>query len=207
MNTKPIIYIVDDSTALTKALCWLIESIDYMVKSYNHPETFLDDAPFHTHGCIILDVRMPGMSGIELQAILHERDVKLPIIFISGHGDIPMVVETMKSGAFDFITKPINNQKLLDAINKALKQNLQRLKENERNTVLVERARLLTKREQEIAVLLAEGLPSKKIAKQLGISMNTVEIHRSNILRKMHCTNKVELANLFITNKLRDKCT
>jgi two-component system response regulator FixJ len=187
-----IVFVVDDDPEIGKMLSWLIESIGADIEIYTSGEEFLE-AYQGRLGCLILDVRMKGMSGLRLQELLQERGDKIPIIFISGHGDIPMTVRVMKNGAKDFFTKPFNNQLLLDAVQQALEQNSKQYKEQLTKDKIKTQIDSLTSREQEVLNRIIKGKLNKVIAHDLGISISTVEAHRAKVMEKMQAKSLAEL--------------
>jgi two-component system, LuxR family, response regulator FixJ len=203
MKAEQTVYIIDDDDAVRDSIKELVESVNLNATTFSGAEEFLEQLKPECSGCIVLDVRMPNMSGLILQEKLKEIASTLPIIFISGHGDIDMAVSTLKSGAIDFIQKPYHDQSLLDSINNALaldRQNRQRSQESEE---LERYYGELTKREREILELILQGQSNKNISKSLNISLRTVEAHRQHILSKYHVKTTTKLLSLF--NKSRDK--
>lgn len=198
---RPTVYIVDDDKEVTDSLCWLIESVGYKVKIFHNPQKFLSDYE-HQPGCLVLDVRMPEMSGLELQEVLKERQIKIPIIFITGHGDIPMAVRAMKYGATEFLTKPVNNQVLLETINKAIKLDTKQREQEIENAKVLARFDRLTPREREVMELMVKGKLTKVIADNLGISPNTAELHRAKVMKKMEVKALAELVTLAVSNNI-----
>ena len=166
---------------------------------------FLEEDISDFVGCIILDLRMPEMSGLELHDILIDMGIKLPVIFMSGHGDIPLAIERIKKGAIDFLVKPLNNQILIDTVNKGLRLDSERFSEEKKQSVILEKLERLTKREREIMDLLCANRSSKTIANQLMISHNTVDAHRANILLKLEVGSVRELMVLLFTSGLNHK--
>ncbi|TPW17383.1 MAG: response regulator [Halothiobacillaceae bacterium] len=195
MAGEQIVYIVDDDAAVRDSLSWLIRSIGLRVDTYASGQQFLNVLQPSTKGCVLLDVRMPGMSGLDLHEQLIAEKRVLPVIMITGHGDVPMAVRAVKAGAFDFIEKPFNDQVLLDRIQQALKQNREILRLEAQKTDLINRLALLTPREQEVLKLVVVGNPNKAIAAQLGISCRTVEIHRGRVMEKMEASSLPELVH------------
>lgn len=192
------VFVVDDDDAFRDSLEVLFESVGLEVETFDSAAVFLDRLDPERRGCLVLDVRMPGMSGLELQAQLNERGVHLPTIFITGHGDVPMAVRAMKSGAVDFLTKPFSHQELLDLVQSALKGEAEgREREDERRTIL-DRLRRLTPREEEVMELVVEGHANKVIAHRLDISQRTVEIHRSQVMKKMEAASLAELVRMVL---------
>lgn len=186
------IYVVDDDPEICKALQWLFESVDLNVKTYSCAKKFMSDFNQEMRGCLIVDVRMPFMSGLELVDKLNSLNSKLPIIVITGHGDIPMAVRAMKAGAIEFILKPINDQDLLETIYKCFNQQPEKIKPRSS-----EKINLLTQREKEVMNLIVEGKYNKEIAYELNISISTVEAHRSRIMDKFDAKNLAQLIKAF----------
>lgn len=195
-NRQPTIFVVDDDEAMRDSIHWLLESENLDARMYSCANDFVASCEPDEEGCLLLDVRMPGMSGMELLEVLKYSGISLPVIIITGHGDVPMAVRALKHGAFDFIQKPFNAQDLLDRINAALELD----KGNRRRAQEVERCRAyfaaLTEREAEVVELLVAGDSSKVIAQKLNISPKTVDIHRANIMRKLNVRSVVEIAQL-----------
>ncbi len=200
---KPTVFIVDDDREVTDSLLWLIESVGYQVEVFYDPQTFLDNYD-QCSGCLVLDVRMPEISGLELQEILKEKKITLPIIFITGHGDIPMAVRAMKLGAMEFLTKPVNNQILLETINKAIKLDQKQKKDIVEHEKIKARFQRLTPREKEVMKLMVKGNLTKIIADKLGISPNTAELHRAKVMKKMEVKAIAELVTLAVSAKLQE---
>jgi two-component system response regulator FixJ len=193
------IYIVDDDPAVRDAIRCLVESVGFKAETFSSAAEFLNAYRPDMVGCVILDVRMAGMSGLALQEELVRRGSQLPIIIITGHGDIPMAVQAVKRGALDFLEKPFRNQTLLDRINEALKLDAAR-KEQEAQRVLIEsRLAMLTASEREVLEFLIEGKTSKEIARKLDLSPRTVETHRAHIMEKIGANSVPELVRLILT--------
>jgi two-component system response regulator DctR len=192
----PTTHIVDDDPAVRDALQWLLKSRGVNSRTWGSAEDFLSFASRELCGCLLLDVRMPGMSGIELFDRLRALNCRLPVIFLTGHGDVPMAVQALKDGAFDFIEKPYDDNALVDKVLAALEHDLKRCASE--NSVLAVRQKLaqLTQREQEVMQLILAGKLNKVIADQLGIAMRTVEVHRSHIFEKMQVRSAVELSQI-----------
>ena len=183
--SAPIVFIIDDDEAVRDSLKFLLDSVGQKNKTFDHPHRFLDAYHESDSGCIVLDIRMPSMSGIELQNKLNSMHCILPIIFITGHGDVPMAVKAIKEGAMDFVQKPFRDQKLLDLINDAIKlDKKQRIELSEHKNIL-NRVKSLSEREYEVLNHIVAGKANKLIAADIGISQRTVEIHRSHIMKKM----------------------
>jgi len=197
MNDEtPIVYIVDDDEAVCRSLGLLVQDVGLDVRTFNSAEDFLAAYDSTQPGCLVVDVRMPGMSGIELQHKLIEQGISPPCIVITGHGDIPMAVDAMKAGAVDFIEKPFRHQVLLDNIQRALQIDVQTRSRRARKIDIGTKTSSLTPREEEVMSLLASGRSSKTIGCELGISQKTVDFHRAHILEKMRVDSVVELVLL-----------
>jgi FixJ family two-component response regulator len=197
-TTDRLVYVVEDDNALRDSLCWLIESAGYSVSAYSNAESFLAYLEPDARGCLVLDVRMPGMSGLELQERLIRRGQHLPIIFITGHGDVPMAVSAIKRGALDFIEKPFQDQELLARIQSVAKSGRSPLEFRERPRLVESRLEMLSRREREVMDRVIEGKPNKWIAKDLGISVKTVEAHRARMMGKLDVNSVAELVRLSI---------
>jgi FixJ family two-component response regulator len=190
---KPVIFIVDDDEVIRNTIGQLAESVDLQAKKFASAQEFLDSCSPDQPGCLILDIRMPGMSGIQLQAKLIEKDIHIPIIFITGHGDVQMAVKAVRNGAVDFIEKPFRNQVLLDRIQEALARDTHLRRKRSFQKAGEEKLKLLTAREQQVLDLVKIGTPNKNIATMLGVSLRTVEGHRANIMEKLKVQSVAEL--------------
>jgi len=194
-----LVHVVDDDAGLRRSLRFLLDSVGWSVKLYASAEEFLDlAAPPTQPSCLLLDIRMPAMSGLELQQLLRERGVHLPILFMTGHADVSMAVQAMKSGASDFIEKPFKDQMLLDAVAAAIRHSAEALEETQRREAAVAVLAALSPREKEAARLIARGQPNKLIAASLGISEKTVHIHRQRVMEKTAISSAAELARLML---------
>lgn len=199
MALEPIVFVVDDDQAVRDSLRWLVESIGVRVQTYASAPDFLADYHPDQPGCIILDVRMPGMSGLDLHERICRDDPALPIIFITGHGDVPMAVRAMKAGAIDFIAKPFNDQALLDRVQQAIERDtLNRSRTAERREIHTRWARL-TPREREVMEMVVSGHSNKTIAAHLGVSSKTVEAHRAKFMEKMQASSIPDLMRLTLS--------
>jgi FixJ family two-component response regulator len=197
-NQRPTIFIVDDDSAVRDALKLLLRSVGQAVETYASAQEFLDSYGTDRPGCLVLDIRMPGISGLELQQKLNEKHSILPIIFITGHGDVPMAVEAMQAGAVDFIQKPFRDQDLIDRINQALeKDSSNRAALGERNDIR-RRLETLTPREREVLDLVVQGKANKVIAGDLKLSQRTVEIHRARVMEKMQASSLAHLVRMVL---------
>jgi RNA polymerase sigma factor (sigma-70 family) len=190
------IYIVDDDSAVRDSLRWVLESAGYRVKAFDSAETFLSGYRPGSAGCLVLDVAMPGMTGLELQQQLSEQTHVLPIIFISAHGTVPTAVSAMRRGAVDFLMKPFNNHALLDRVGQAVATSRKLLAEQTQRRALVERLSALSPRERDVLELVVAGMTNKEVGRALGISDKTVETHRAQIMRKTRATSLAELVRL-----------
>lgn len=196
MNYPPTVFIVDDDRAVRDSLRWLLESMRLKVATFESGEDFLKFYSMHMIGCLVLDVRMPGMSGLQLQQHLNKQAHSLPIIFITGHGDIPMAVRAMQAGAMYFLEKPFEDQMLLDYVNEALALDRENQQARLRLTTINARIANLTEREREVMELVTGNYSNKEIAEKLGVSIKTVEFHRSHMMEKMHASSLIELLNM-----------
>jgi FixJ family two-component response regulator len=201
MTTTPqpspaTVFVVDDDEAVRDSLALLLRSVELAVATFSSANEFLDSYDPAAPGCLILDVRLPGMSGLELQQRLADDGADLPIVFITGHGDVPMAVRAMRRGAVDFLQKPFSDQELLDRVQQALAEQSQRRQQSESKAEIAQRIRSLTPREHEVMELIVEGLANKVIANRLGTSQRTVEVHRANVMRKMQADSVARLVHL-----------
>jgi FixJ family two-component response regulator len=185
MDTDAMVFVVDDDAPLRESLQNLIRSVGLRVEAFASAQEFLDRPRPEVPGCLVLDVRLPGLSGLDLQQRMAEGDRDMPIIFITGHGDIPMTVQAMKAGAVEFLTKPFRDQALLDAIQQALARDRQAREQQTKSEELRRRYRALTPREREVMALVVAGLLNKQIAGELGTSEASVKVHRQHVMEKM----------------------
>lgn len=196
MSEVAQVYIVDDDEAVRDSIGLLLETVDIPYRTFGDAQDFLQSYDDSFHGALVLDIRMPGMSGLDLQTHLQELGIDLPIIFITGHGDIPMAVEAMRHGAIDFLRKPFRDQELLERIEDALNVDARQQEAEAGREALEERIAELTPREREVFDRVARGQANKVVAIELGISERTVEIHRSKVMRKTHCRTLADLVRL-----------
>jgi two-component system response regulator FixJ len=183
-QAAPTVFVVDDDEGVRDSLRFLLKSVGLATRTLGSATEFLDGYNIDQPGCLVLDVRMPAMSGLELQQQLNVRGAMIPVIFISGHGDIPMAVEAMQHGAFDFLQKPFRDQDLIDRLQKALAKDAENRAELKQRDQIRSRFDTLTPREHEVLVLMVRGLPNKIMAAELGVSQRTVEIHRARVMEK-----------------------
>jgi len=200
MQEKPVVHIVDDDDAVRDALSLLMMSEDIPAKTFASADEFLLQHAEEQPGCLLLDVRMPGMNGLELLDILNERKVTLPVIFITGHGDVHMAVNAMKAGALDFIEKPFDNERLVKVVHNCINTCVDLNDTSEHKREVEARLSRLTKREKEVMGMLVDGKQNKVIARELGISPRTVELHRAKVMEKLqaHSLSEVVRAALLV---------
>jgi len=195
-DRPPIVFIVDDDISMREALSDLFLSMSLDVEAFETPAAFLERAGTDRHGCILLDVRLPGLNGLDFQAHLDRLGNQMPIVFMTGFGDIPMTVRAMKAGAVDFLTKPFKDQDMLDAVAIALERDIARRKRNSELRAVEELMQTLTPREHETMTAVAKGLMNKQIAHQLGISEVTVKLHRGSVMRKLNVRSVADLVRM-----------
>ena len=194
-----VVYIVDDDSAVLDSLQLLLEGERFPVRTYESCQAFLEQYDPHAGGCLVLDIGMPGMTGLELQKALQQKGKLIPIVFITGHANVPQAVQAFKNGAVDFIEKPFSHSALLEAIERALKMSYEQLSEQDKKSQVSERLDQLTKRERQVLDAIVSGKANKVIAHELGISQRTVEIHRANVMQKMHVRSLAELVQKTVT--------
>jgi RNA polymerase sigma factor (sigma-70 family) len=193
---QPVVFIVDDDASVRDALMRLIHSVGLRVELFGSAQEFLQYRRSEVPSCLVLDVRLPGMGGLDLQRQLARANTQIPIIFITAHGDIPMSVHAMKAGAVEFLTKPFRDQDLLDAIQIALERDRARLQREAEIAVLRERFESLTLREREVVAMVVSGMLNKQIAADIGITENTVKVHRSRAMEKMQAQSLADLVKM-----------
>jgi two-component system, LuxR family, response regulator FixJ len=199
-NPEPLVYVVDDEASIRDSLAMLLRSVGLASRTFGDAKSFLAAYQPRPDTCLVADVRMPGMSGIELQEVLRSRGTELPVVIITGHGDIAMAVRAMKAGAADFIEKPFHDQTLLDAVHRALARSADPRVEAAAMDAdaLQKRLATLTPREREVMALVVEGRPNKAIATRLGLSTRTVEVHRAKSMEKMQAQSLADLVRMAI---------
>jgi RNA polymerase sigma factor (sigma-70 family) len=194
----PTVFVVDDDDAVRTSLRLLLKSVGLPVETFASAQEYLDGAEGDRSGCLVLDIRMPGMSGLELQQRLNETHSIIPIVFITGHGDVPMAVEAMQHGAVDFIQKPFRDQDLIDRINQALEKDRENREGLRERDAIHKRMQQLTPREREVLDLVTQGKANKVIAGDLDVSQRTVEIHRARVMEKMGASSLAHLVRMVI---------
>ncbi|OQX32029.1 MAG: DNA-binding response regulator [Candidatus Sedimenticola endophacoides] len=203
MNNQPTVFVVDDDQAMRNSLKWLIESVGMRVETYGSADEFVSNYYPGRAGCLLLDVRMPGMSGLELQEQFNHRQIRIPIIIITGHGDVPMAVRSMKAGAVDFIEKPFNDELLLESIRNALAQDTEHRSYQAEQAEITARLGQLTPREHEVMEMVTDGKANKEIAQALGVSAKTVEAHRARVMEKMEADSLADLVKMVMAASRR----
>ena len=196
MPDNSMVYVVDDDQAVLAALTFLFTAEGYAVRAYESARTFLDMIQQDDRGCLVTDVRMPGMSGLDLLAEMKERRVSMPVVVITAHGDVQLAVAAMKQGAMNFFEKPFNDDALLDSVRAALAREEGEPAPDAATRMIKERFATLSKREEEVLTHLLNGLSNRTIAQQLNLSMRTVEVHRANLMKKTKATSLVELVKM-----------
>lgn len=193
MSAEAAVHVVDDDAAVRDSLRWLLESVGLSVNLYDSAQAFMAKSPDLMCGCVLLDVRLRDMSGLQLQRVLRDNGFWLPILFITGHGDVEMAVQAMKEGAADFFTKPLDEQRLLDSVQSALAQSRHQQEQRLQQMLASQRLALLTPRERQVLERVSAGQLNKVIADELHISIKTVEVHRGRIMEKMQAGTLAEL--------------
>ncbi len=196
MTRAPVVLVVDDDPSVRSSLKFLLSSVGLQVESFDSAETFLQRTPPDAPSCLVLDVRLRGLRGLDFQRELAARNIRIPIVFVTGHGDIPMSVRAMKAGAIEFLTKPYRDQDLLDAVRIALERDRARREQEKDLTDLQQRFDSLTPREQEVISKAVSGMLNKQIAGELGTAENTVKVHRSRAMEKMNAQSFADLVRM-----------
>lgn len=202
MTAAPVVFVIDDDASVRSSLKLLIGTIGLRVETFAAPDDFLRKQPLDSPSCLILDVRLPRLNGLDFQRELAMRKIRVPIIFITGYGDIPMSVRAMKDGAVEFLTKPFRDQDLLDAVHAAIERDRARREQEQEVKGIQDRFENLSSREREVTYLVVEGLLNKQIADQLGTAENTVKVHRSRAMTKMQANSVADLVKM--VQKLKD---
>jgi FixJ family two-component response regulator len=195
-NQRSVVFVVDDDISVRESLSIVLQSVGVEVQAFASAQEFLQRHRPHIPSCLVLDVRLPGMSGLDFQAELAKANVQIPIIFITGHGDVPMTVRAMKAGAIEFLTKPFRDQDMIDAVQVALERDRSRRQAESAGSSLRASYEALSPRERQIMDLVTAGLMNKQIAGEIGISEATVKFHRASVMRKMNAKSLAELARM-----------
>src|SRR5699024_1265659 len=204
MSNSPVVFVVDDDEAMLESTVWLLESVGLEVRPFTGGQAFLDALEPHLNACILLDVRMPVMGGLNVQEKMHELGITYPVIVVSGHADIPIVVRAFKAGDVDFIKKPYNEQLHLDSVQQALTQQQKHHGVEAIQKDLPQQLEQLTPREYDVLLPLVKGYTSKEIAEQLNISVKTVDLYRSRVMKRLHAERLPDLVGLAIAADLVD---
>ena len=199
MSEQSTVFIVDDDEAVRDSLSWLMQSVGLNTETFPSADSFLQGFGEDRPGCLLLDIRMPGMSGLELQSVLQERGFRLPLVVISGHADVPMAVRALKAGAFDFVEKPFNDQLLLDTVQRAIEQDREQRESHAQIDAWRARLDTLTPREREVLELVVVGASNKQISSELGVSLKTVEAHRARVMDKLEADSLSQLVRMTLT--------
>ena len=200
---EQIVYVVDDDQGMLESTVWLLESIGLRAMPFTSGQAFLEADLQSSHACVILDIRMPGMGGLNVQEALRSKGLDLPIIFVSGHADVPIVVRAFRAGAVDFIEKPYNEQLLLDSVQQAL-SSFSELTDHSMLDTVLQRVASLTPRENDVLLPLVQGYTNREIAEQLGISVKTIDLYRSRVMKHMQANTLPELVGMAIASDLVD---
>ncbi|MCU7645720.1 response regulator transcription factor [Pseudomonas piscis] len=202
--TQQLVYVVDDDPAMLDSTVWLLESVGLAAVPFTSGREFLEHCDPSRNACVLLDVRMPGMGGLNVQEELRQREIDLPLIFVSGHADVPIVVRAFKAGAADFIEKPYNEQLLLDSVQQALNRAGSRQRQGAGQARVLERLERLTPREKDVLLPLVRGYTNREIAEQLGVSIKTIDLYRSRVMKRMQAEHLPELVGMAIAAGLVD---
>ncbi|MFW5824425.1 MAG: response regulator transcription factor [Marinobacter sp.] len=203
-DTTQTVYVVDDDPGMLESTQWLLESIGLNVRSFSDGRHFLDTVDPQRPGCVVLDIRMPGLGGLNVQEELQKRNASLPIIFVSGHADVPVVVRAFKSGAFDFIEKPFNEQLLLDSVQQALDRHRQARRQQRGDHRTGQRIAALTRRERDVFLPLARGYTSREIAAMLDVGVKTIDLYRARVMKRLGAERLPDVTGIAIAAGLVD---
>ena len=195
-NVIPIVFVIDDNSSVRKALSRLVKSAGFRAEAFASAEAFLEQPLPNVPACVVLDVHMPGLSGLDLQRTLAERAACLPIVFITGHGDIPMSVQAMKAGAVDFLPKPFRDEDLLAAVRQGIARHRETQQAEAEVVEIRQRAETLSPREREVMALVVSGKLNKQTGHQLGVTVRTIKVHRAHVMHKMHAGSLAELVRM-----------
>jgi len=198
MEQETTVFVVDDDQAVRNSLRWLIETNGLRAHEFDSAGAFLSSYDPNTPGCLILDIRMPGMDGLELQDHLNSQGINIPTIFVTGHADVPMAIRAIKSGGFDFLEKPFDDQVLMTRIQQAIKDDSQRRREPDVQHIVLQRVNKLTQRERQVMDRVAAGMSNKQIAEDLGLSPKTIEVYRARVMHKMEADNLASLVRMLV---------
>ncbi len=201
MLSQSTVFVVDDDAAMRRSIEFLISSVGLRCATYATAQEFLEQASPDAPGCLLTDVRMPGMSGLDLLDEMRSREMLFPVIMITGHADVPMTVRAFKSGAVDFIEKPFNDQNLIDRVQSAIEQDAVRRTAMSQRATVRERLKLLTAREAQVMELVIAGRANKEAAAELSLSEKTIEVHRSRVMRKMQASNAADLIRMVLESR------
>ncbi len=201
---KQVVYVVDDDQGMLDSTVWLLESVGLQAVPFTSGRAFLDACDASLNACVLLDVRMPGMGGLNVQEEMRARSIDLPIIFVSGHADVPIVVRAFKAGACDFIEKPYNEQLLLDSVQQALSRFERKRSDSSDHSELGERLTSLTPRERDVLLPLVQGYTNREIAEQLEISVKTIDLYRARVMKRMQAERLADLVGMAIALGLID---
>lgn len=200
---QQVVYVVDDDQGMLDSTVWLLESVGLKALPFTSGREFLDACDSRLNACVLLDVRMPGMGGLNVQEEMRSRELRLPVIFVSGHADVPIVVRAFKAGAHDFIEKPYNEQLLLDSVQQALSHSDERQPDAALSAVQA-RLQSLTPRENDVLLPLVQGYSNREVAEQLGVSVKTIDLYRSRVMKRMQADNLPQLVGMAIAAGLVD---
>ena len=195
-EAAPVVFVVDDDPSIRRAIKILLESVGLELELFGSAQEFVAGRPADRPSCLVLDIRLPGVSGLDFQRQLNEAKINIPIIFISAHGDVPMTVRAMKAGAVEFLTKPFRDQDLLDAVQSALERDRARRQREGEIATLRERFESLSAREREVVAMVVSGMPNKQIAAKIGITETTVKVHRSRAMEKLQAQSLADLVKM-----------